>query len=1083
MILLNQREVDSKYLENSNVVIEINSSLSLPEIYDAVRKGEQLPENVLNYKAFQLHQTTAQAEAQNAGQPRAAAKETPVSYMPIQPDENTLDDHRSHVEYKRNPIFICYEKFLLGTADQTIRFTEKMLSQEELQKELAAALGIMPCFEQDTETDVKKLQSMSSHGERLYWNFLPFSERNALPSRKDIEDYEALSSYEKRIINESLVHPAILLSYIRAIQEYGAKAKLTKEAEFLLKAVFASKENSSLSIEEKVQCAAAIYQTQTLYAYWAQTTSYPVRSKKEAELLSHLLIRSVRPPESMMADHEQEQMQNARGFFKALSELQIPASDAAFYEFAQICQREQVFSKENLDAFLRGQDPEFLKTYRELYQGEYTLFLEKNKLSPGKEAAERFAGRQKTPEPAYMGRVREIFQKNLPRVPQILPEYISMMAASRGKSVQELTEEELTQMAKDFDFKNVQVIRPFDNAALYAFADKLDFKNMRQDHLEVFATHLRPCMAEPLLEKGFVEWYQKYKDMNAGDLSAILSQNKEVLSGYGERIQENFYYCHERLRTFDLQKNAGQILNEVRLQRADGDRAKFDRKYPFKFADKELAIKGRHTVAKQGSMVMEMMQPGDLRIFNAGQDTCCCQEYGNAGESCVARIISDPFAAEVAIVKKGTVIAQGFVWVDNAKDTLVFDNVEFANYKSVSFDNRIKDFTDLFAEWAKAMPYANIHIGTGCLAASMAGWGQPIKEEELATLPTTQDASHCYTDYHRAARTIKRNGNMLITAKGHVQITTAPDEPTRWDFLRDNPAVRFLLNDASQSPEQRLEWARMFMEHPTEALQMQVVQRNPKAIEGIENPCTEVQVWIAQNHPKLVTLIKNPCREIQAELVRQDPKSIRNFQEPAEDMMIAAVTADRSLLKYLKDKNPTEAVYLAAVKKDGLAIIDVPEEGRTEEVCVEAVKKTPIAIAHIKEPTENVWKQALSKDPTVIKLINQPSKEQQVYAVTRDASALNAISHPCFEAVAEAVRRNGLLIRNYQNQYPTLRQAAIRQNPFVVTNGVLHSVSNEEYAAAVRQNPAVLRLIRNSETRAAVEAVVYSEEAEMDLDR
>ena len=598
---------------------------------------------------------------------------------------------------------------------------------------------------------------------------------------------------------------------------------------------------------------------------------------------------------------------------------------------------------------------------------------------------------------------------------------------------------------------------------------------MKKEHLEVFATHLRPEMVYPLVQKGFVEWYEKYKNMNPSELSAILSYNKEVLSGYGSKIRENYYYIHNRLTKFNLNKDPRTILTEVRLMRADGDRKKFDEKYHFKFKDQELAIKGRHTVAKQGNLVMEMMQPGDLRIYNAGQDTCCCQEWGNAGEGCVYKIVADPFASEVAIVKKGTVIAQGFVWVDNEKDTLVFDNVEFANYKTVSFDNRIKEFTDLFAEWAKAMPYSNVHIGTGCLAASMAGWGQQIKQEEFAKMPTTMEGGHCYSDYHSSARTIKRNGNMLITAKGNVQITTAPDEPTRWDILRDNPAVSFLLNDYSQTPEERFLWAQQFIEHPTEALQMMAIQRNPSAIKGLENPSEDVQIWIARNHPELVVHIANPCAAIQDEIVRQNPRSIKNIQNPTEQMMIYAVEADKSLLKFLNDKNPSTAVYLAAVKKDGLSIVDVPLDKRTEEICLEAVKQKPIAISHIKNPTEAVWQKALDKDATVIKLIKDPTKEQQVYAVKKKPAVINQIYHPCFEAISEAVRRDGLMIRNYQAQYPILRMTAIVQNPYVVTNGVIKNPTERELVAAVRRNPAVLGLIRSGEVRRQIEDMVHNE--------
>lgn len=1051
MITLNQKEQESKYLTVDDIVVEINSTMSLEEIYDKLRKGEDIPESQFSYQVFKLND----GDVIDASEFVPDRPQNDKAYNFVFEDENSLDDERGKVKRERSPILVAYEKFLLGTAGPEGRFTKvENPDPAIIKKEIAAALGIMPCLYGDKETPVLDLRKLSARGDRLYWEFSSFSKENRLPSEEELKLYDSLSAYEKRIIADSLMHPMALLDYVKELKKYGKDTKLTKEAEILLKSVH----DRDHTMEKDVVLAANAYQTQTLYNKDG-IISDGFSSKKEAEATAYILLSS---DKSLAAAKEAAAL-----LFERLKGIHFQSRDSQKDAFSNICKKEMVLTKEMFEGTFTA------SCYDHLYEIEFAAFMEKKKADvPTKELMEEFISKVKTPVPEVITKISNMFKEHLPRVPQIIAEYAVMQAIGLGKGVNELSDFEIETMAKNFDFKNVQVVRPYNNPALYAFCDKLNFKDMKKEHLEVFATHLRPNMVKPLISKGFVEWYEKYKDMNASDLSAILSLNKEVLSGYGSRIRENYFYAHERINHFTLDKDAKTILHDVRLMRADGDRKKFDEKYRFKFKDQELAIKGRHTVVKQGKLTMEMMQPGDLRIYNAGQDTCCCQEWGNAGEGCVAKIVADPFATEVAIVKKGTVIAQGFVWVDNEKDTLVFDNVEFANYKTVSFDNRIKDFTDLFAEWSKAMPYANVHIGTGCLAASMAGWGQQIKQEEFAKMPTTMEGNYCYSDYHANARTIKRNGSMLIAAKGDVQVTTAPDEPTRWDVLRDNPAVSFLLNDYTQSPEERIRWANEFLEHPTESLQMMAVQRNPQAIKGLDDPCVDVQVWIARNHPELVVHIANPCAEIQDEIVRQNPRSIKNIQTPTEQMMIYAVEADKSLLKFLNDKNPSDAVYLAAVKKDGLAIVDVPRERRTEEICLEAVKQKAIAISHIKDPVESVWKKALDKDATVIKLIKDPSKEQQVYAVTKKPSVINQIYHPCYEAISEAVRRDGLLIRNFQMQYPNLRMTAIVQNPFVVTNGAVKNPTDREYVAAVLRNPAVLNLIRSSEVRRQVEDLV-----------
>ena len=1050
MIILNQKKLEAKYLAKDNVVIEINGSLTLEQIYEKLRKGEEISATEMNFKGYQTEGGEFITLLEKNGEPRP---EKDKGYNFVFEDAHQMDAVFDTVKHEIPEIQVKYEKFLFRQ-DPAITFTEKEISKDLLRKEIAATLGIHPAYYDDNETSVADLRKKSLRSENLYWHFSEISKENRFPTKEDVELYESLSAYEKRIIGESFMHPMAVLDFIREVKKYGKDTKLTKEGEALLKAVH----DRDHTMEKDVLLAANAYQASGLF--YTGDVDNGFKTKKEADLTELFML-----DEKLTLAGAKER---ATMLLANLSTTQLPFGDGPEVTFAQYCQAGQVVTADMINNYNHDRALGAAAAYQKLYENEFQSFLQKKKADqPTPELMNEFIKNWK-PVPKVYDRIADAFKANLPRVPQIATEYVAMQALAMGKKIQDLSDFELETIVKKFDFKNVQIIRPFNNPAMYAFADKLDFKNMKKEQIEVFATYLKAGMIKPLLEKGFVEWFDKYKNMNTSELAALLSLNEDV-DNYN---RSTYYYVHDKISHFDPNMDPRALIQHVRLMKAAEDCHKYEQKYGIRFADKELAIRGRHTVAKQGDMIMEMMQPGDLRIFNAGRDTDCCQEYGNAGETCVTKIMMDPFATEVAIVKKGVVVAQGFVWTDEAKDTLVFDNVEFANYKNENFDNRTKFFTDIFAEWAKAMPYKNIHIGTGYLAGVMAGWGQQIRSEEFATIPSTTKALACYSDYHQNARTIKRDGNMLIHAKGAVQITTAPDEPTRWDLLRDNPAVSFLLMDNTQSAEDRIAFAQRFIENPTGELQMMAVQRNPQAIKGLDDPCVDVQVWIARNHPNLIQYITNPCDEIQDEMVRNDPKSIKNIQNPTQQMMIYAVEADRSLLKYLKDKNPSDEVFLAAVRKDGLAIIDVPEDRRTEEICKEAVNQKPIAISHIKDPVESVWQKAIDKDATIIKLIKNPTPEQQIYAVTKKPGVISMIYHPCREAIAEAVRRDGLLIRNYQMQYPYLRQTAIRQNPFIVTNGVLKGVSDEEYAMAVNANPAVLNLIRSRETRANIEEIL-----------
>ena len=216
-------------------------------------------------------------------------------------------------------------------------------------------------------------------------------------------------------------------------------------------------------------------------------------------------------------------------------------------------------------------------------------------------------------------------------------------------------------------------------------------------------------------------------------------------------------------------------------------------------------------------------------------------------------------------------------------------------------------------------------------------------------------------------------------------------------------------------------------------------------------------------------MIQNPCDEVQVILIGDDPNYIRNVIAPSEAVCIGVLQKNGLLLEDIMKKvrtgeipMPGRRVFETAVNQNGYAIRQVPMEFQTEDLQLLAVASSPKVVSLLVNPTEVVQKTALDASPDVIGLMEAPTPEIQTYAIAKDPSLINSIEGPCYEAVKLAVERNGLNIRNYQNTYPELRAIAISQNPFIVTNGVLKNVSDEEYLQAARINQNVIRKLSHS---------------------
>lgn len=644
--------------------------------------------------------------------------------------------------------------------------------------------------------------------------------------------------------------------------------------------------------------------------------------------------------------------------------------------------------------------------------------------------------------------------------PMVLSEYVEGNLAMRGIKPDNVTEEQMDEIVSAFNQSNVSKIAKYRNPVLLGLSTKIDFSKQKDAIIQAMGALVPTSMLNRLNEIGFPEWINNHPDVKPEDMLTIVSKRDEI-----ETIDP----------TFSPQK----LLSWIKNKRGYEESLKFENDSRFssvgyKFGNNELAIKGRHIVAKQGNLTMRMLPADDYANFTIGIDTHCCQRYGDAGNSCVYKYTSDPFAGAVVIERGDKVVAQGFVWVDVATDTFVFDNVELDN------DREVQQFSDLFAAYSKALPYENVHVGTG-YNQGMNGWGAKVLFDKnhpiAAKMPTTVDGrtnissgwgdGNCYSDYHTSggsvARVIKHMGNMKLHQKNDVVVTSSPDEPTRWDELA-KPDLCFMINDWEKPIEERLEIARQFRENPTEAMQISIIKRTPRAIASLENPCREAQLYVLENHQDLIWSIKNPIPEVQVVLIEKDPSYLCQIENPSEDMIIDVLKRDGLQLGIVQ--NPTERECLEAVSQNGYAAKYVPEELRTPPVQIAAANQEPKTIALFESPCEQAVMAALSKNPDVISLIHDLTDSEQVYAVTKRPSVINQITNPCYEAVEKAVSLNGLMIRNFQNQYPELREVALRQNGFAI--GCLSNITLAEAVMALEQNPNAIMAIKSSEISEAL---------------
>ncbi len=1066
MIIYNtSKELESKYMAQDDFVFEIHSQFTLDELLTKIRNGEEITPDIANIVAYSSKENSKFKDATTLEQNDYLDN---MGYDIIPDPDDVEDAQTAYTESlrKRADLLTAFEKYAFNQETPGYHFTEVPFTQEQLANQLYACLGIMPTLKEIPDKTVSELRSMSADGERLYLPYAGVSANNKLPRPEDIEFYRSLNDYEKKVIADSEAHPMRLLDLAKAIKD-GDKDRIFTESD-----TFLAERNPILSVETmcNISKTPGIERNDRL-EHDSEEDCYYYSDVARKELPNNIDLKTANIIAWIKEEYSSETadtlnaytttitnwLSNTAEFINTIENPNFGWENPQKKAFYKALFTERVIPENVLKKLLTGHAvrTDLIAYYDTLYENFHP--------AEGKDYTEelqKFAKKSyKMPMTRMLQKAEDIFKELYHgHAPRVLAEYMYAQLTAKGIKPQNATDEQIREIAEKFDQKNIQLIAKYKNTALFAMADKLKFGEMRTDHIQVIATYADKIKIKKLLDKKFPEWYVEHKDTNTSDLVQLF-ENQHKISSFTKSL------------------SARQIIVRENNKRGMEDCAKFERKYHIKFSENELAIRGRNVVAESGNMKMYMLPKDDYRNFTVGYDTNCCQHYDNAGESCVYKAVTDPFAGTVVIEKNHKILAQAFVWTDESKDTFVFDNMEFAN------DGQVASYMSIIAGYCEAMPYKNIHMGMGYNTLGN-GIGKPINNEEEAQLPTTiawnpertswaRGNKDVYSDYHvtdggNKARVLKRNGRTFINQTTGVRITAGADEPTRWDLLA-RPETAFMLNDYRSTIDERLRFANMLHGNPDLQTQMEAVQKDPKLIGIIANPLPEVQVFAVEQDRSVAHLIQNPCDEVQVILIGDDPNYIRNVIAPSEAVCVGVLQKNGLLLEDIMKKvrtgeipMPGRRVFETAVNQNGYAIRQVPMEFQTEDLQLLAVASSPKVVSLLVNPTEVVQKTALDASPDVIGLMEAPTPEIQTYAIAKDPSLINSIEGPCYEAVKLAVERNGLNIRNYQNTYPELRAIAISQNPFIVTNGVLKNVSDEEYLQAARINQNVIRKLSHS---------------------
>ena len=144
-----------------------------------------------------------------------------------------------------------------------------------------------------------------------------------------------------------------------------------------------------------------------------------------------------------------------------------------------------------------------------------------------------------------------------------------------------------------------------------------------------------------------------------------------------------------------------------------------------------------------GNLEWEMCDARDVNILTAGNETNCCQHPLSLGGACVTYMLQNPETSTIfRCTKKGSdkTIVQSFVWIDEEKDILCFDNIESLSGISEKILDCYQNYVDQVQK-LKAFMFNDFTVGMGYIDVSVDQLSV-ANGERKATIP----ASLSYSD-------------------------------------------------------------------------------------------------------------------------------------------------------------------------------------------------------------------------------------------------------------------------------------------------------------------------------------------------
>lgn len=253
--------------------------------------------------------------------------------------------------------------------------------------------------------------------------------------------------------------------------------------------------------------------------------------------------------------------------------------------------------------------------------------------------------------------------------------------------------------------------------------------------------------------------------------------NPKLLKKIAKKVSE--LSIDEKTTVESIKVQLGNLSSESEVAKIE----KAYKKAGFKFRNCVFDLK--FTDVTYDRYRMEILRPGDTRMVYLGDFTNCCQKLYDVGESAMMHGLLNPKAGFWCMTdeRTGRVVAQAEIWEkENDPNTLVFDNIEFAN------DAEIGLYRKAIGCWLTNSPYTNVYMGCGYNGMFQNGhfrqigaitpWVTPYEiyvisheqESEAPVFKTEQEAvqaledgrvtyyDYVYCDSEREAVVMKENG-------------------------------------------------------------------------------------------------------------------------------------------------------------------------------------------------------------------------------------------------------------------------------------------------------------------------------------